>query len=208
MTGSFFKTIKSSIRHWYIPLLVGVIFIGIGIYTFMSPLESYLALALLFTISFLVSGLAEIIFSISNRREIDNWGWTLIFGLLTFILGVLLLLNPAISLITLTFYVGFLLLFRSVGGISYSIELKNYGILNWGYLMTIGILGVLFSFFLIWNPLFAGMTLVFWTGMAFISAGVFSIYLSLQLRKLKSIPSKLKSKYDAINEEIKNELSL
>jgi len=210
MSDNVFKTIRNSIKYWYIPLLVGLLFIGVGIYTFMSPMESYAALSTIFSISFLFIGLSEIFFSIANRDEIDNWGWTLIFGIFTFILGVLLVMNPVISMTTLPIYVGFLVLFRSIGGISFAIELKNNEILDWGNLMVIGVLGVLFSFVLIWNPLFGGMTIVFWTGLAIISAGIFSIYLSLKLKKIKSIPGKiskdLKNKYEFIKQEIQNEL--
>lgn len=210
MNNSFFKTVKNSIKHWYIPLIVGLLFTAIGIYTLISPLESYLALSIVFSLSFLFSGLSEIIFAITNRKEMDNWGWTLTFGIFTFILGVLLFTNPAISLTTLPFYVGFLVLFRSIAGISYSIDLKNYGILDWGNLMIIGILGVLFSFLLLWNPLFAGLTIVIWTGMALITAGIFSIYFSFKLKKLNTdsfkISDDLQNKYDELTKEIKAEL--
>ncbi|HBH22923.1 MAG TPA: hypothetical protein DDY13_05810 [Cytophagales bacterium] len=209
--SSFLKTVTNTVKHWYIPLIVGLIFIGIGIYTLISPLESYLALSIIFSLSFLFSGLAEIIFSISNRNEIDNWGWTLAFGILTFLLGVLLIVNPAISMTTLPLYVGFIVLFRSIMGISYALELKNYGVLDWGNLMAVGILGVLFSLILIWNPVFAGYSIVLWTGLALIAGGVFSIYLSLKLKKIKNIPvqisKELKEKYKVIKEEIQNELN-
>jgi len=208
--SNFVKTVTNTVKHWYIPLIVGLIFIGIGIYTLISPLESYLTLSIIFSLSFLFSGLSDTIFSISNRNEMENWGWTLTFGILTFVMGVLLILNPAISIITLPFYVGFVILFRSVMGISYAIELKKYGVLDWGNLMGIGVLGLLFSFILIWNPLFAGFTIVFWTGLAIISGGVFSVYLAFKLKKIKSIPNKiskdLKEKYDAIKREVQDEL--
>jgi len=208
--SNFLKTVTNTVKHWYIPLVVGLIFIGIGIYTLMSPLESYLTLSIIFSLSFLFSGLFETIFSISNRNEIDNWGWTLAFGILTFLLGVLLIMNPVISITTLPLYVGFIVLFRSIMGISYALELKNYGVLDWGNLMAIGILGLIFSLILIWNPLFAGFSIVLWTGLTLISGGVFSLYLSLKLKKIKDMPSKiskdLKDKYNAIKREIQNEL--
>ena len=210
MSYNIFKTIRNSIKYWYIPLIVGLLFIGVGIYTFMSPIESYSALSTIFSVSFLFIGLSEIFFSIANRDEIDNWGWTLIFGIFTFVLGVLLVMNPAISMTTLPIYVGFLVLFRSIGGISFAIELKNNGILDWGNLMLIGVLGVLFSFLLLWNPFFAGITIVFWTGLSLISGGIFSIYLSLKLKKINAITSEissgLKNKHDAIKQEIQEEL--
>lgn len=211
MANNFYKTVTNSIKHWYIPLIVGIIFILVGIYTFSSPLESYVALSIIFSLSFLFSGITEITFSIANRNEIDSWGWSLAFGIITFIFGILLILNPAISITTLPFYVGFVVLFRSVGAISFSIDLKSFGVKDWGMLMAVGILGLIFSFMLLWNPLFSGITIVVWTGLAFIVSGIFSIILSFRLKKLhntaNSISDELKQKYNSIRSEIEKELS-
>ena len=114
----------------------------------------------------------------------DGWGWTLALGILTAMVGILLLMNPEVSLATLPFYVGFLVMFRSIGAIGTALDLKNYKVLDWGTLMVIGILGLLFSFILLWNPVFAGMTVVIWTGIAFLVAGVFNVYLGFKLRNL------------------------
>ena len=208
--SNFFKTVKNTVKYWYIPLIIGLTFIGTGIYTLVSPLESYVALSIIFRLSFLFSGLAEMVFSVSNRDEIDNWGWTLAFGILTFLLGIVLVLNPDISMITLPLYIGFIVLFRSIMGISYALELKNYGVLDWGNLMLLGIIGVIFSFLLILDPEFAGFSIIVWTGLALITVGLFSVYLSYKLKKIKDIPHKLsnelKDKYHSIRSEIHNEL--
>ena len=211
MNLKLIKSIRNAIKFWYLPLLLGLFFIGIGIWVFKTPLESYVTLAMLFSISFIVSGLSDIIFSVSNKNELENWGWVLTSGILTFIMGILLVMNPTISIITLPFYVGFVILFRSIGAISFSLDLKSYGVLDWGNLMAVGILGVLFAFILIWNPLFGGMTVVVWTALAFIMAGAFSIYFSLKLKKLHDIPSKISNtlmeKYGELENQIKEELA-
>jgi uncharacterized membrane protein HdeD (DUF308 family) len=205
------KTVRNSVKNWYILLIVGLIFLATGIYCFVSPAGSFLALALMFGWSFLISGAIEIVFSISNREELENWGWTLIFGILTFLVGMLLLARPEITMITLAFSLGFLVLFRSIGAISFALDLKNYeDNSGWGTLLVFGILGVLFSFLLLWNPGFAGMTIVFWVGLALVSAGIFSIYLSLKLRKLKGVSQKISSelndRFEKVQEEIRKEL--
>jgi len=207
---NFLKTVRNSIKYWYLPLIVGLLFIALGIYVFMSPLESYVTLSLVFSISFVISGLMEIYFSISNRDEIDNWGWNLVFGMLTLAVGVLLLMHPGISLTILPFYIGFLLMFRSIMAMGYALDLKNYGVLDWGNLMIMAILGLIFSFILVWNPLFAGMTVVVWTALALIAVGIYNIYASIKLKKLKNMPKKiskeLKDKFQAIKQEIQDEL--
>lgn len=187
MKNSPFKVIKNGINHWYVLLIVGLLYIALGIWVFMTPLSSYLALAILFSVSFLVSGISEIVFSISNRKELDSWGWKLASGMLTTVVGMILIASPLLTMTTLPLYVGFVVLFRSIMAISFSIELRSYGVKPWGWLLLTGILGLIFSYILLWNPVFAGLTLVYWTALALITLGIFSIYFSLQLNKIRKI---------------------
>ncbi len=191
MKKQFFKHEKTSVKYWYIPLLVGLIFVGIGVWVFATPLQAYLTLTLIFSLSFLFSGIFEIIFAVSNKRELNNWGWTLTFGVINLLVGVLMLSNPEISMTVLPFYVGFVVLFRSIAAIGASIELKNHGVLDWGNLLVIGLAGTIFSFILLWNPLFAGLSLVFWTAFAFLALGIFSIYYSIKLKSLHAEEKKV-----------------
>lgn len=210
MEHHFFKRIKKTIKHWYLPLISGIILIAIGVLTFMYPADSYVGLSYLFSISFVVSGLLETYFSISNRDTMDNWGWHLVSGIVSLLIGVLMFMNPAISIITLPFYVGFMILFRSVGAIGISLDLKNYGVLNWGNLMVVGILGIILSFILLWNPMIAGLSVVAITGMALIAGGIFNIMVSFKLKKVHDVPRKiskeLMKQYDEVEDEIINAL--
>lgn len=209
MQTPFLNSIRNSIKHWYIPLLVGVLFVILSIVVFTSPVSSLLTLSVFFALSFLFGGLSEIIFSIANRKQLDNWGWSLAFGILTFIIGASLVIHPALSLSVLAFYIGFLLLFRSISSISFALDLKKYGSKNWAGLLIFGILGAIVSFILIWNPLFAGLGIVVLVALSFLFAGLFSIFLSFQLKKLhnhsKNISENLRNRYDALMEEIRNE---
>ena len=207
MRKSIFKTFNDTIKHWYIPAIVGSIFIVVGIYTFASPATSYVALSILFSLSFLFSGISEIVFSLTNRNEMDNWGWVLAFGLLTTVIGGLLLSNPAVSMATLTFYVGFLILFRSISALSFSLDLKDYGIGDWGALMALGVIGLIFSIIMIWNPAFAGMTIVIWTGLAFITTGIFSLYMAFKLKKLNELPQKMSEDLKLRHRQLQQEIS-
>lgn len=211
MANSIFKTVRSAVKNWWLPLIMGLIFILTSIWTFMSPNESYLALAIVFSISFLVSGFLEIVFSISNREVLQGWGWTLAFGILTVVVGVLLLSNMELTTASLPLYVGFLLMFQSFMGIGYAFDLKSYGVLDWGNLLALGILGVLFSFILIWNPIFGGMTLVIWTGIAFMVVGIYNIYIAFRMRKIhrnwNKVSDDLKNKIADIQKQFNREIN-
>lgn len=202
----FFKAVKNATKHWYLPLISGIVLIAAGIWTFTNPEDSYVALAFLFSLAFFVSGLFDSIFSIVNRDIIDNWGWSLVMGLITLAVGVLMLMNPEISMITLPFYMGFVILFRSMGAIGTSLDLKNYGILDWGNLMALGIVGVIIGFILLWNPLLAGFSAVIWTGIGLIVIGIYSIIAALKLKKVHDIPKKISKellkRYNEAEDEI------
>lgn len=209
MENLFLKSIKEVIKHWYIPLLVGIFFVIVSIVAFTSPESSLLTLSILFALSFLLGGISEVLFSITNKSQLENWGWSLAFGLITAIVGFLLLIQPIVSLAIMAFYIGFVILFRSVGAISFAIDIKRYGSKNWGGLLVLGVLGTLFSFILIWNPVFAGLSIVILIALSFLLTGMFSIFLALQLRKLhknsKVISERLKERYEDLMKDIREE---
>lgn len=203
---TFLQTITRSVKHWYIPLIIGIILIAVGIYVFTVPLETYLTLSVLFSISFIVVGLLDIFFSIRNRKILQGWGWYLVGGLLSLAAGIILSIYPGISIVILPFVVGFTLLFLSFHLMGFSFEMKSMGILNWGYAAILSLFGVIFSFMLIVSPLVSGISLVTITGISLIFIGVSSITLSFDLRKIKKIPEKisseLKNRITAIKKEI------
>ena len=166
MNNLFFKQIKQSVKHWYLHLIIGLIFIAVGIWAFTSPIQSYAALTIVFSISFLVSGMMEVFFAISNKKVLENWGWTLALGVFTALIGAMLVSNPAISALTLPIYVGFMLMLHSFWAIGSAFDLKDYGVKGWCASLILGVLGVLFAALLIIRPVIGGITIVVWTGLA------------------------------------------
>lgn len=211
MQTLFLKTVKDVIKYWYIPLLAGLFFVVVSIVTFSSPMSSLLTLSVLFALSFIFGGLSEAVFSFLNRDRLESWGWTLAFGVVTVVVGVLLLSNPALSITTLAFYIGFIILFRSVSAIGIAMDIKKYGSRHWAGLLILGILGAVFSFVLIWNPVFAGLSVVMLVALSFFTAGLFSMVLAFQLRQLhtstKALSAQLKERYDALERDIREEWS-
>jgi len=191
MENKIYKTIENAIKHWYLPSIVGILLIVLGIWTLTTPLESYIMLSIVFAVGFFLSGIFEMIFALSNKHK--SWRWSFALGLLSIIIGLLMILNPAISMATLPFYVGFMLLFHSILGICSAYEMRQYGIMDWGWLMLVAVLALIFSFIMLWNPLFAGVSIVVWTGIAFIVTGFYMIYFSTRLIKLNNLWKKMKN---------------
>lgn len=185
MENPLMKKVFNAVKHWYLHLIIGIVLIATGIWTFSRPVQSYFALTIIFSVSFLITGIAEMVFAGSNRKVMENWGWTFALGILTTIIGLLLIFNPAVSALTLPLYIGFMLMFHAIWAIGSAIDLKSFGISGWKSLLIIGILGVIFSFLIIWKPVIGGLTLIFWTGLALVSGGAFNIFLALKLRKIR-----------------------
>mgnify|MGYP000941739164 FL=1 len=204
------KSFTRTVKHWYLPLILGALFIVCGLYVFISPAETYLTLALLFALSFLVWGLSDVFFSIDNRKSLRSWGWYFVGGFISLLMGFYLLIHPVVSMEVLPFVVGFMLLFRSFELLGFAFEVKEAGVLNWGNLAIASILGIIVSFVLLAWPVFTGVWLVVLTGLAFIFTGIASIVLSFNLKKLKTWGDKLsgdlKDRIEKLNSEIKETL--
>jgi len=191
MRTEIMNATKNATKHWYLSLILGILFIGVGIWVFMTPISSYLTLSILFSVTIFVSGLSEIIYSISNRKEMDNWGWVLTGGIIDLLFGLWLMASPLLSIAILPFVVGFMLMVRSMMAIGFAFDLKDFANSGWGWLLALSILGLLFSFVLLWNPAFAGLTLVICTGCAFVTLGVYRIILSFKLKHLHHLSKKI-----------------
>jgi uncharacterized membrane protein HdeD (DUF308 family) len=176
--------IKAIARNWYLELVMGVLFIAVGIWVFMTPVSSYGALSIFFAITFLLTGIIKTSYAFSTRKYVEGWGWSFAGGIVVILIGVLLLSKPLFTMAVLPLYVGFVLLFRSSLAIGLSFELGRLRIPDWGLLLFFGILGLVLAFIMLWNPVFAGLTIVVYTAMAFLSIGIFQVYLSFRLKKL------------------------
>ncbi len=181
------NSLKDAVKNWWASLVLGILFIIVAIWVMFTPLSSYLALSILFAVFMFVSGIIEIIFSVTNRKTLYGWGWYLSSGIFDFVIGFILLIYPQITMLVLPFFVAFWLMFKGFSAIGFSIDIKRYGSKEWGYLLCLGILVCLFSILILIEPVIGGLSIVYTTAFAFLFIGIFRIYLSFRLRKLHKL---------------------
>lgn len=190
MKNQIIKTLNSTVKYWYLSLIVGLLFIFAGIWVLRTPLESYLTLSVLFSVTFFVNGIlkSSILYPIGRI-------WTTGVGCL-----------PEVSLTC--FWI--LADVKSAGFYSnttlfcwFYVDIPficSHRFCSWLKIIWCGWLGMVislryfrnaFSFILLWNPMLAGMSIVIWTGFSLLSIGIFKIYLSLKLRQLHTFSKKL-----------------
>lgn len=208
--SALFKAVSYSIKHWYIPFILGFILLLTGFYIFTVPLSTYLTLSILFSVSFIISGIGDVFFSLQNTRLLSGWGWYLVGGLLSLLMGIFLVFYPLISISILPFVVACTVLFRSFQMLGFSLELKEMSSPYWLSVCLLSLLSVVFSLLLLIYPVFSGISLVAITALSFVFVGFGSIVLSLDLRKIRDYPKKvsteLQNKIAYLNKEIKQTL--
>lgn len=200
----------TTIKNWWLFLLSGILLITGAIYVFYSPEESYLSLSWIFSILVFANGLLNIIFSVSNRKQLDGWGWHLVGGIFEIIVGVILIYYPTITIVMLPVFVGFWLLFRGINIIGTSLDLKKLQILDWGWFLFLGTLLISIASTMILLPIIGYLSVLVLTSVALFIFGVANILLAFKLKKLKSltidkitdIKKGLKSEYNNLKNEI------
>jgi uncharacterized membrane protein HdeD (DUF308 family) len=133
-----------------------------------------------------VSGIFNLIFAISNRSEIEDWGWHLAGAIFDFVVGSILFFHPPLTMAVLPYLVAFYFMFKGFATFGFSFDMRRYGDSRWGWLLFSGSISILLSIMIIFNPTLGGLTIVIFTAMAFFSLGLFNIVLSLGLKKIKN----------------------
>jgi uncharacterized membrane protein HdeD (DUF308 family) len=104
--------------------LLGVLSLIIGLYALRHVLITIVALALLLGIFWVVNGTTELFTAIS-QRELPNRGWNIFSGILGIIAGVILLVYPAISVLTLAIVVSIWLIVYGMMLISVASQMRS-----------------------------------------------------------------------------------
>ena len=181
---TIFDELKQEVKNWWISLILGILYVVVALSLMFSPLDGYAALSILFSVSMLVSGLLEISFSVSNRRRVSSWGWYLAGGIIDMILGFYLIAYPLLSMEVIPFIIAFWLMFRGFSSVGYAMDLKRYGTKDWGWYIALGILAVICSLIILWQPAVGAIYVVYMISFAFLIIGFFRIMLSFELKNL------------------------
>jgi len=106
--------------------VLGVLSLIIGLYAVRHVLVTLLALALLLGIYWIVNGAVELFMALS-ARGVPGGGWTVVMGVISVLAGLLVLVYPAISLLTLVVVLGVWLLVLGLMEITLAIRARSAG---------------------------------------------------------------------------------
>lgn len=185
MNHLFLHVVKDAVKYWWVSLLIGLIAILLSIWMFTAPTTTLYTLSYVFAFSFIISGILETCFAISNKNILHDWGWTLAAGVLDFALGIILfsMPGPVLALI-LMYFVGFWIMLRSFWMIGESFELRHMGDTSWGWTLFMGIITLLCSFVFILSPGVSSVFVIAYVSASFFIYGIFRILLGFRLKSI------------------------
>jgi len=184
--SAILDTVSASVKNWWWFIVKGLLFLIAGIAVFSRPVEGYVGLSVLFAVVMVGCGISQVFFSIANSDVLKGWGWTLVSGIFDLGIGIYLLVFPLITLATLPFILGFWLVFGAFYLMGASFDLKSFGLSDWGWLLFGGIVVMLLGFMVLYYPGTGVISIVFFSGTAFLIAGIFNIVLAFKLKGIKN----------------------
>lgn len=179
-------------RYWWLPLLTGLLSIGIGIWCLCSPVTSLPVLAYAFSICILAAGLCNLIFAFVNTGGLPGWGWALAYGIIEILCGVWLLTLPAAVMTTAFIYaIGIYLVFVAVNSICEACMLNSYGSIWFGLILALLLATIVFSIIFLAGPVVGDVAVWLYIGISFICFGIYRMVLSAGLRRInKAVTSR------------------
>jgi uncharacterized membrane protein HdeD (DUF308 family) len=198
------ENIRYDVKNWWWFLITGLLFIATGIAIYARPAEGYLGLSVLFSVVIISSGLSQIFFASSNSKGLKGWGWILVSGIVDLAIGTYLLVYPVLTMATLPYFVGFWLIIRSFYMMGFSFDLKNLKTSGWGWLLFGGLVMLVLGLLVIYYPAAGVVSIIAVSGSAFILGGILNIYVSFQLKDLKSQVNNIKEAVGKVKSEYKH----
>src|ERR1700757_1564564 len=170
-------------RHWWVPVLRGVVAIIFGIMAFAYPGLTVAVLVILFGAWVLVDGVFRIAGAIGHRASDPDWGWQLVIGILGIIIGLLTFHAPGITALALVIYIAAWALMIGATEIVVAIKLRREIKGEW-FLILMGVVSIIFAIMLLWNPLPGALALVWLIASYAIMFGILGIIFGFRLRSL------------------------
>lgn len=165
-------------------LLAAISIVG-GVLALANPFAATLAATLLAGWVFAFLGIVQIV----QAFQVRDWSgflWALAFGIITLVVGAVLLLDPLAGMVSLTILVAFLFLFTGVVKTMFALSLRPMS--GWGWVLGSGLISILLAAMILTNfPASAAAVLGILLAIELLSNGVLFLFVALGLRKLGSL---------------------
>jgi uncharacterized membrane protein HdeD (DUF308 family) len=164
-------------KKWWVLLLRGILLIIIGLLAFVSPVTWVIFVG----IYILIDGITMLMSGFSDQPAGQSHWPLLILGILGLVAGLIILWNPAVGAITLTYVVAAWALVGGILTIISAIRVRKEIDNEW-WLVISGILAVIFGILVFTNVLAGILTIAWVFGVFAVVVGILSIILAFRVR--------------------------
>jgi uncharacterized membrane protein HdeD (DUF308 family) len=168
-------------RHWWSPVLRGLVAILVGIIALALPGITLGVLVILFGAYSLIDGIAALVAAYRSSRSGERWGVLLFEGVVGILAGIVAFLWPAITALVLIYLIGVWALLTGVLELVAAVRLRKHIAGEW-LLALSGIVSVLFGILVMAVPLVGVLAIAVWVGIYSLVFGVILIGFGIRLR--------------------------
>lgn len=163
--------------------LRGVLLIIFGLIIMFYNEQSIKALGVVPGLIIAMVGLAQCGFAYFARKHLTSWQWYLGGGIVILIMGIVLMLNPAVVMTLIVWAFAAWFLFQAFQDFAASGYWRKLGHPNWWIAMVSGILSGIIGILFLINPLKGAMVVTTFIGLGMLIGGIMAISMGVMLRK-------------------------
>ena len=170
---------------WWMPLLVGFVAIGLGVWALCDPGNSLPVLGYVFAGLLCLAGVLEIAYSCLMSKFNVQWGWPLVIGILDIVAGVWLYAMPEAQMTEcFMLIIGIWLLCVAIDSIAEACVMASYSP-AWMILMILLLLATIVCVFIVLtSPVTALITIWLCIGISLICFGVYRVAIAIVVRSV------------------------
>lgn len=154
-SGKKSKIIKTIERLFNLYIMRSIIFdlviILLGVFFILKPYSGLRGCEIAFSVVLLLSGISAI-FDSTTKKVMHIFNFSLIYGVLSLIFGLLIIINPLALANIVTICFGIWMVLSGILKISYAVNLKSGKEEAWSVTFAIGLVTTLVGILLVFNP--------------------------------------------------------
>jgi uncharacterized membrane protein HdeD (DUF308 family) len=158
-------------------IILGVLMAICGVSCICTPVMTFLEAGYFLVILLLVYGIGAIVKAVMEKE----YGLPFLFGILSIILGIVIMVVPGLKLMTdgmLIYFMAVWFLLQGAVGIFMAVrQKKSEESKGWVWVLILGILGVLVGIYSLVHPMLLAFTFGILVGLYFIESGISMIVL-------------------------------
>ena len=179
-------------------MLTGILFLGAGIYLVANEGVTFLSVAFIVGLMFVIAGVVECLSYSSYRGDTVESSWILNDGTTTFVLGVLILLNKISADAVVPMILGLWVLITGIRNFVHAWEhIEERGNAFYDHLI-IGLLNLIFGLYVFFDGEIFNLASITMIGLCMIVQGVNIIHIGATIRVIK--PKFIKTKEEMLEE--------